>query len=407
MRRKAVSRTVIALIAIIVVILGAVVAYFVLLQPTRPTAEESVRIALIAPMSGMEAWIGLGSVRAGRMAAEEIKTVTLPDGRALPFEVFIYDDADKPSETVTVSRRAIFTDKVHAGILATSSETCLAGVGVWDEQGLPVIVAWAGHPDITISKWAFRLSPTATVIGKGMGYFVVNEFKPKKIAYMLCEDPYEIEVYNGFKGVVQGTPGVEIVAESIVEWGEEEYTPWLTATFAAHPDLDVLVVPNDPMMGGPATVQARALGWKGPLIGYSGCVSAEFFAIADAPPDYPAESDENIYYHSYADIFSPSAMSFTEKYREAYGVEPPFSAWPTYDSVYLLAKMIEERGLEPANILAGLNELRDWEAPTLGPLARFTERGEVVLGVVICTIDTTTHTHKLKTIVTEPEIITP
>lgn len=368
------------IILIVVIAIAAVagIAYYLL---SRPTSTE-LKIGVIAPATGSEAWIGIDSWRGAKDAAAEINNAGGING--LNMTILEYDDADNPTETVSQGRKAVYSDGVIAGILATGSDTALAGVSVWNDAKIPCIVSWAGHPDLTKGAgWIFRVGPIADVIGRGLATYAYNTLGARVVGSICTDDAYEITVKDTFFDEFTKLGGTHVY-DKIVEWGEKSYEPLLTQLQSLNPDI--ILSPCDYTMSIPLTTQARGLGLNQSIIylGPSSGVQQFIDGIGETALVGPLSIN------SYGDVTTEAFIHFEQQYGAKYTGSSSLGYWLTYDSVKILANAMKTEGTTPDQIKKGLSETTNYVG-LAGKVASFTAGGECLRNVIILGIkeDTT------------------
>ena len=131
---------------------------------TAYAAEETIKLGLVAPMSGPNARYGSFSMRGAQLAVKEINDAGGVDGRKI--ELVSGDSQGTPVEGVSATRRLIDSDKVDFIIGDVSSSVTLAMQPVAEDAGILLLNAASSNPKITYGagvggyKWTFRNYPT-------------------------------------------------------------------------------------------------------------------------------------------------------------------------------------------------------------------------------------------------------
>ena len=131
---------------------------------TAYAAGETIKLGLVAPMSGPNARYGSFSMRGAQLAVKEINDAGGVDGRKI--ELVSGDSQGTPVEGVSATRRLIDSDKVDFIIGDVSSSVTLAMQPVAEDAGILLLNAASSNPKITYGagvggfKWTFRNYPT-------------------------------------------------------------------------------------------------------------------------------------------------------------------------------------------------------------------------------------------------------
>jgi branched-chain amino acid transport system substrate-binding protein len=378
-----------AIVLIVVIAVAAVagIAYYML---TRPASLAEFRVGVIAPATGSEAWIGIDSWRGARDAAAEVNAAGGING--LNITIFEYDDADNPTEAVSQSRRAIFSDGCIAGILGTGSDTSLAAMSVWNDAKIPCVISWAGHPDLTKGAgWMFRVGPIADVIGRGLAVYAYDTLGLRKTGSICTDDAYEISVKDSFLDEFTTLGGTNVY-DKVVEWGEKSYEPLLTQMKSL--GIDGILSPCDYTMSTPLTTQARGLGLNQSIIylGPSSGVQEFIDGVGETALVGPLSIN------SYSDATTEAFKAFEEGYGAKYGGASSLGYWLTYDSLKILADAMKAEGTTPDQIKKGLSETTNYVG-LAGKVTSFTAGGECLRAVIILGIELDT------TVPSEPKLV--
>jgi len=392
--KRGISTTVIAIVAIVILVIAAVGVYYLFFQPPT-TPSGTIKIGLIGPLTGEEAWIGYDGLDGAMLAVEEINAAGGVNGREL--EIVYYDDGGSPEQAVSMARKLIDEDHVVAGILDHGSDLAMAASGVFEEAKVPALVPWAGHPDIVKGNYTFRVGLSATAPGNAMSYYAYSTLGKRKLAVVCTVDAYE-ESYAGAMKAGFVKLGGEVVYDKLVEWGEKEYTSMLTELKAT--GADVILGPHDFSMSIPFTNQARGLGITAPIFyGSSSSVQEYIDGVGQA-----GESGGGIYVLFYMQLDDPVTAAYTARYQARYGkAAGPTASYTSYDCVKIIAQVVGQVGDDHAALTTGIKGLTNFVGVG-GTITKF-DRGEDVKPVPIYTIQSGAFT--LAKLVTEPQYISP
>jgi len=128
------------------------------------------------------------------------------------------------------------------------------------EQGIPVIVL-----DRMIESDAFTtfIGGDNEAIGQAAGEYVATELLPDggnvvELKGLPGSTPAQQRA-DGFRAGIEGTEGIEIIAEGVGNWLREEGQSQMEAILQANPEIDVVYAHNDPMAEG-AYLAAQSAG---------------------------------------------------------------------------------------------------------------------------------------------------
>ena len=140
---KVISRRAICLSTAVLTLAAAIPNF----AGTAYAAGETIKLGLVAPMSGPNARYGSFSMRGAQLAVKEINDAGGVDGRKI--ELVSGDSQGTPVEGVSATRRLIDSDKVDFIIGDVSSSVTLAMQPVAEDARILLLNAASSNPKIT------------------------------------------------------------------------------------------------------------------------------------------------------------------------------------------------------------------------------------------------------------------
>lgn len=143
-------------------------------------AADTIKIGLLAPLTGPAAADGLSVQNSVKLAVERVNA----EGGLLggKVEVVSYDDRMDPKDAVALARKLIEQDKVVAIVAGSYSAPSRAVAPIFQEEKIPAVAAYAVHPDVTkAGNYNFRNGFLGTVEGKAAAYVAVRMLKGKRL----------------------------------------------------------------------------------------------------------------------------------------------------------------------------------------------------------------------------------
>jgi branched-chain amino acid transport system substrate-binding protein len=198
-------------------------------EPTAAPAEnlEPIRIGLSAPMTGPNASIGEGAEMGVRLAIEDLGGNI--NGR--PIELFVVDDKCAPADAVTVVRRLIDEDQVHAIIGPLCSGATLAALPIVEEGQVPQLSVTSSSPAIYDeigegrNEWGFRLNLDDLIIAKTFASYMAQE--SSKIFFVAQNNDFGRGAVEAYEAVLPEF-NIEIVGTEYYDEGTTDFRPILT-----------------------------------------------------------------------------------------------------------------------------------------------------------------------------------
>jgi branched-chain amino acid transport system substrate-binding protein len=337
---------------------------------TGPTEEETIKIGFFSPTTGFAAADGTSALNSAQLA---VKLINESGGvLGVPLELIYYDDAANPTEAASMARKLIEQDKVVAGISGSYSGATRAAAPIFQETGIPMISAYAIHPEITTTgDKIFRVGTLATVQGRVGAELIGNILGAKKVAILTVDNDFGVSLTEGFKAHAIKL-GLEIVFEEKYPLGETEFRPIIGRIIAANPDA----VYATGYYNEAANLVSQAVdeGLEAQIIGQEGYDSPKFVELAGAAAEgVIITTDLN------RDSDRPMTKLFLEQYEAEYGEEADMVGASAFDAVQVLAYAIETAGsTDPGAITTAIAGIKNFEDVASGPFWYYTEGREVV-----------------------------
>jgi len=335
-----------------------------------PTTGETIKIGFFSPTTGFAAADGTSALNSAQLAVKLINEAGGVLGKSL--ELVYYDDAAKPDQASSIARKLIEQDQVVAGISGSYSGATRAAAPIFQEFGIPMISAYAIHPEITLTgDKIFRVGTLATVQGRVGAELVSNVLGAKKVAILTIDNDFGLSLTDGFKAHAIKL-GLEIVLEEKYPLGETEFRPIINKIVAAAPD----VVYATGYYNEAANLVSQAVdeGLEAQIIGQEGYDSPKFIELAgEAAEGVIITTDLN------RDSDRPMTKLFLEQYEAEYGEEADMVGASAFDAVQVLAYALKTAGnTDPNAITTAIAGLKDFEDVASGPFWYYTAGREVV-----------------------------
>ncbi|GAB4538165.1 MAG: ABC transporter substrate-binding protein [Anaerolineae bacterium] len=333
-------------------------------------AEAPIKIGFFSPTTGFAAADGTSALQSAQLAVKLINEAGGVLGQ--PLELVYYDDAAKPDQASSIARKLIEQDGVVAGISGSYSGATRAAAPIFQEAGVPMISAYAIHPEITATgDKIFRVGTLATVQGRVGAELVGQVLGAKKVAILTIDNDFGVSLTEGFKQHAAEL-GLEIVLEEKYPLGETEFRPIIGKIIAAQPDAVYATAYYNEAAN--LVSQAVDEGLEAQIIGQEGYDSPKFIELAG-----PASEGVIITTDLNRDSERPMTRLFLEQYKAEYGEEADMVGASAFDAVQVLAYAIKTAGsTEPDAITAAIAGLKDFEDVASGPFWYYTEGREVV-----------------------------
>jgi branched-chain amino acid transport system substrate-binding protein len=326
---------------------------------TPENLPETVTIGAVFGLSGPISVYGGSQNQAVALALEEINEAEYL-GEGVTLEIIVEDAPTESGEqpAINAMTKLVEEDGVVAVLGPTLSNQAFAADPVAQENGVPVMGVSNTAGGITdMGDYVFRNSlPEASVIpGTVAQATEVLGLESVGVLYG-NDDDFTVSGYEVFVEALEEN-GVEILAEETFAKGDVDFNAQLTNLLAGEPDA--IIVSALAAEAVQIIVQARDLGYEGPIIGGNGLNSP-------AVIDQSGEDAEGVIVGAAWNIASPNPFSvaFTESYTESYELAPDQFATQAYTGAWLLATAIRcADSTEGEAVRDALAAITEFESP--------------------------------------------
>ncbi|MEX1377276.1 MAG: ABC transporter substrate-binding protein [Eubacteriales bacterium] len=299
-------------------------------EPAVVEEAETIKIGLLAPLSGDGAVHGVPVKNAGELAAAEINAAGGIDGKMI--EIVAYDTKGDGPEAVNAYNKLKDQDEVVAIVGGTYSGATLAFIDLAVADNMPILSPTATNPDVTLAgPNVFRACYTDAYQGVVAGAFAVDTLGAKMPAVLYDKgNAYSDGLAVEYIAACEAA-GLEVIVETYA-LGDADFSAQLTNIVEA--GADALFIPDYANTVGPILTQLAAMDAEIPCLGGDG-----WDGIIN---DYAAESEGFYFANHYAtDDESEIVQNFIAAYEAEYGETPNALGALAYDAVYIMAAAID------------------------------------------------------------------
>lgn len=281
-------------------------------------AADTVKIGLMAPLTGSWASEGQGMKKIVELLAEQQNAKGGVLGKQI--EVVTEDDGGDPRTASLAAQR--LTTRGVVGVVGTyGSSVTEASQAIYDEVKLPQIANGSTAIRLTEKgfKHFFRTAPRDDEQGR-MAARTIDRLGFKKVAILHDNTSYAKGLADEANALLKGQ-GAEVVFFDALTPGERDYTAILTKLKGANPDM-VLFTGYYPEAG-LLLRQKKDMNWQVPFLGGDATNNVDLVKIAGK------EAAEGFYFLSPPqprDLDTPDAAAFLADYQKKYNELPP-SIW--------------------------------------------------------------------------------
>jgi branched-chain amino acid transport system substrate-binding protein len=306
-------------------------------------AADTIKVGVVAPLTGPSAEIGNYQIQGAKLAVQEINKAGGVLGKQV--ELIIEDDqTTNPGIIMAFSK--LVGNKDIVGFLGSIRSTQVNAMSPdVMKVGKPVMI---GGTDPTLTHmgnpWYFRTRPNDSYSARVIAEYGVKTLGKKKWAIVHSTDTFGT---SGMKALVESLKGMGITPVLIQGYtnNSSDYTPVALAVKRSGADVLASYVPFETDLGIIAK-QLRQVGVTMPWVGSATNMSTTALRLA-GPALY-----ETFAVADFARESCPGAEAYATKYEAAYNKARPdhFSAW-AYDGMHVLALAINNaKSTDPAKI---------------------------------------------------------
>jgi branched-chain amino acid transport system substrate-binding protein len=359
---------------------------------------DTVKIGLLVPVTGFAAADGFSALESVKLALEKVNAEGGVLGKQV--ELVYYDDAADSKQSVPLANKLIAQDKVVAFVAGSYSMPTRAVAPIFDEEGIPLVAAYALHPDITAGDYTFRNGFLGTTEGRVAAYTALELFKAKKVALVTSDNDFGQTLSQGFNEYLKKAGrDQDLVLPQTYPSSEKDFKVYLSKLKDAAPD--VVFFSGYYFQTGPALKQAQEMGITGiQFIGEQGADSPKTEEIAGK-----ASEGLVILTNLDRDDKRPVVQEYLKAYRDRHHIEPDMVGASAYDAFMIIVDAIKTAGSTDGKAIRdAIAATKDYNGLT-GVISGFDAAGEVLKPVQLQVIKD--GQFRYYGIVSDPELVKP
>jgi len=299
---------------------------------------ETLKIGVIAPLTGGGAPWGLVAAEAPKILAAEINAEGGLDvrGKKYQVEVITYDDQYKAADAVAAYDRLVNQDGVKYMIIMTSAATMALKQSVEDDEVVALTSAATAKAIDSNSRYMFRLYRTPDDCTPSFIAWMKDNIKERRVVVLNPNDETGWD-QTWLSEKLFKANGFEVLGHELFERAQKDFEPLLTKIIGMQPELIDLGA-SSPATAGLIVRQARELGYKGRFVKISGPSSKEIVAAAGK------EAAEGLISLLYVDPTKAGYQRIAAAYKDAVGQDPNEMIVTFYDATNVLLHAIQRAG---------------------------------------------------------------
>ncbi|MCF8078358.1 MAG: ABC transporter substrate-binding protein [Desulfobacterales bacterium] len=321
-------------------------------------AAEPIKVGVVLPFSGPVGSDGQRTFSGIILAVNQINDAggVSVNGEKRSIEIVQEDSTCNPRLSVSAVEKLMTQDKVSIVIGDFCSTSTLADAEVAKRNKVPQVTPISIAPSITKqgNPWIFRNCDNSDMMARAFVKDAVNTLGIKRWAFLARNDDYGRGGVESLSSLVEKEGG-KVVAVEYHPQGATDYYTIMTKIRASKPDGVALIA--NTAEHSVATNQMAELGMLDKirlLDPTSAYFNPDFLRLTGKNANGMAGPTR--YVHT---IETPENERFVKAYRTENGQDPDKFAQSGYETVYFIAKAIENAGsAEPARVRDALAQTR-------------------------------------------------
>ena len=348
-----------------IIIIGALLFSGCTEQPASESAE-SIKIGVVASMSGPASTTGKDIWQSAELAAQEINAqggIFVKDlNKKIPITLVQGDDESTREGGIKAVSKLITQDNVDLLVGGYSSAVVSAHQSIVADNKVPYIISGGSstsvsHRDDIDTSYMFFHRPNTDDSAKASILFIdemvrpeiykkfnLPDDRPLRLALIFQDSPFGKGQQGAVRNLTQDfNLPIEIVAEETFKMGESDFRTALTSVKAKKPDIIYAVTFLNELI--PLTQQARRdVGLDTLILSIENNDDPDYYSGVGELGDFTLMESRFSPYAIPKGSTSERTKKFLEDFQTKYGGFAGMMGAATYESVYIAAKAIENAG---------------------------------------------------------------
>ncbi len=322
--------------------------------------DAEVMFGEYGSLTGSEAVFGKSNHNGIAIAVDEINARGGIHGKKI--HLVSYDDQGKTSEVGTAVTRLITNDKVVVVMGEVASSLSIAGAQVAQQHATPMVSPSSTNAKVTeAGDYVFRTCFIDPFQGYVMARFASDPIGAdghsglavRHVALLIDQRQAYAQGLSRYFEAFFTKFGGSIVARESYQGGDQDFSAQLTRILASK--AEAIYLPGYYTDVANIHRQARALGYRGPILGGDGWESVQTISGGATDGSYYSN-------HYSADDPREAVQSYVRKYRDRFGELPDSFSALSYDATMIIAAALEKlppQGPGDEGLRALRTQLRD------------------------------------------------
>jgi branched-chain amino acid transport system substrate-binding protein len=327
-------------------------------------AQDTLKLGLVAAMSGQSAKSGEAIVRGLSIAIDEVNAKGGVLGKKI--ELLVRDDESNPAKGAVAARELVQREKVAAFFGGLDTPVSIAIVPFANQAKVPFMGVWAAGTPITrngaAENYVFRVSAVDELVDVALVDYAMKKYGAKKPGMILINNPWGESNEKGLKAALDAKK-IPYAGIEKFETNDVDVVPQLARLKAAGADVLFLVANVAP--SSQVVKSLDRMGWDVPIVSHWGPAGGRFTELAGAS----AAKVHFIQTFSFSGNPSPKAAALFAALKAKYpeiktlaDVTPAVGIANAYDAMHLVALAIANAGsTEGPKVRAGFYAIDKYE----------------------------------------------
>ncbi len=332
--------------------------------------KETISVGAAAPLTGPQAYIGIGMMQGAQMAVEDANAKGPVFGNT-KLNLVMVDDQSNPTQAVLMANKLIADPQV-VGVVGHFNSSCTKPAStIYHEGRMAQITPASTNPEISRQGFDtfFRICATDDVQAPAAARFAAQELGVKKIAIIDDKTTYGVGLATVFEKEFKALGGTVLSHDGITQ-GEKDFAPLLAKVQSLGPELVYFggVYPEMALL----VRQAKKMGLEALWMGGDGIFDVTLIKLITRP----------LATGIYATMLGvdphsiPEARDFVTRYEARYGEIGSFSAYG-YEAMNVLIEAIRRAGKNDRQaVLAQIKAMKDY--PGILGVINFDKNGDAI-----------------------------
>jgi len=309
-------------------------------------AQETLKLGLVAAMSGQSAKSGEAIVRGLSIAIDEINAKGGVLGKKV--ELVVRDDESNPAKGVVAARELVQREKVAGLFGGLDTPVSMAIVPFANQSKVPFMGVWAAGTPITrngaAENYVFRVSAVDVLVDKALLAYAIKKYDAKKPGMILINNSWGESNEVGLKAAL-AEKNMNYVGIEKFQDADVDVVPQLTRLKEAGADVLFMVANVAP--SSQVVKSLDRMGWDVPIVSHWGPAGGRFSELA-------GPSGAKVHFiqtYSFAGKLSPKGETVLAALKKKYpeiktlaDVTPAVGIANAYDAMNLMTLAIAKAG---------------------------------------------------------------